>query len=345
MVNVLLLGCDGNAGMNYAKCLKMGDKDVRIFGTGHNKYHLKAAEQSGLFEVVYDFNEFRGGTEEYNSVRHLVYKEGIDFVHAQPEQEVEFLCKTQGMLPSFGKFMQARDLFANKKIIQGLAGQDVYDGTLDSAEFYSLGNDVWCRANTGSGSKYALPVTTYSQFLAWTAYLLQMGKIGSHSEMSLSKYLPGREFAVQMFFINGSLYHMQQRERIEHHFARQMISGQSSTPSVAKIENRSDVYQAALDIVLDAHDMIGVEPNGIYGVDIRCDANDDPHVTEVNYGRYFTTSDFFATYGVNTPYEELMWVVDGVAPSVKLGAIKDEIYWVRGLDHEPISYTKDELDG
>lgn len=349
MVNVLLLGCDGNAGMNYAKCLKMGDENVRIIGTGHNKYHLKAAEQSGLFEVVLNFTDITGA-KEYNEVRKIVKEWDINFVHAQPEEEVAFLCDygdndIYGEIPCHGKSYLAVEFFKDKTKVQKLTGQEAYLLDYVNPTFNIWKDDYWLRANNGAGSRYALPVQSWEEAIRWYEYLESRSKVESMADLSIARYLPGREFAVQMFFINGSIYHMQQRERVEHHFARQMISGQSSTPSVAKIENRADVYQEALDIVLNAHDEIGFEPNGIYGVDLRCNENDEPKVTEVNYGRYFTTSDFFATHGVNTPYDELRYATLGIAPEVKLGAIKDEIYWVRGLDHAPISYTKDELDG
>jgi carbamoyl-phosphate synthase large subunit len=59
-------------------------------------------------------------------------------------------------------------------------------------------------------------------------------------------------------------------------------------------------------------------------------------MTEINYGRYFTTSNFFANIGVNTPYEEYLYVVSGEKPEKRIDQVKDEMYWIRGLDHEPV---------
>ena len=40
MTNVLLLGCGGNAGMNYVRCLKKGDPSINVYGLDTNQYAL-----------------------------------------------------------------------------------------------------------------------------------------------------------------------------------------------------------------------------------------------------------------------------------------------------------------
>lgn len=363
MVNVLLLGCDGNAGMNYAKCLKkeLGD-NVKIHGTGFNTYHLKAAEQSSLFEAVYNVAGIwtKDNAGEYGWVTDFVDERGIDFVHAQPEEEVDFLCdygdnyepqSPPGEIPCFGKSFVQRNFFENKVVVQKFLGQKAYLLSDINPTFNIYDGTYWIRANNGAGSKYALPVTSWEQAVNWAEYLYENDKIYGWHDLSVTKYLPGREFAVQLFFIDGVLYHMQQRERVEHFFARQMVSGQSSTPSVAVTTKRLDVYQAAIDVVTNACDHLSqkhgfdILPNGIYGVDMRCNEDDEPVITEVNYGRYFTTSDFFAEFGINTPVAELLYATENKEPEFQLGSIREGIYWTRGLDRAPVWYTVEDLEG
>ena len=348
--NVLLLGADGNAGRNYTKCLKMVlHNNVLIIGTGYNKYQLV---DCGVDRYI-NISNF----EHDQTIYDILQYEQPDFIHAQPEEEVEYLCNNSVTAEVFGKNELERKFYQNKALVQQTLGfhshsldtlisikttQDNFNWVLDHSH---TGVGFWVRANNGSGSKYAMPVKGLHQAFQWFEFLKLQGKVNDESEMILSEYLPGKEYAVQLFYIDGELYHAQARERVEHFFAKQMVSGQSSTPSVARTTDRPEVYFAAIDAINKCSDYLGVDPNGIYGVDMRYNVENEPVVTEVNYGRYFTTSDFFAEYGMNTPVAELLYIVDGILPEKKIASIEPDIYWVRGLDMEPVTFKGSELNG
>lgn len=354
---VLLLGCDGNAGRNYAKSLKLAyGPTVEIYGTGTNQFHLLAAEESGLFKEVVLLGNNIHFDDKINKVKDLLFEFKIQFIHAQPEEEVKFLALAQEddfiKMLTFGKNINELVFYADKMLVQNTLGfssmlyegLDIYDdgkSVLDMLE--RGGGKAWIRANNGAGSKYALPITSTDDAENWYQYLHRNGKVSKKEELTISPYLPGKEYAVQTFWINGKMIHAQQRERVEHFFAKQMVSGQSSTPSVAVTSNDADVYQTVYDSIIDISEHLDVFANGIYCADLRRDINGNPVITEVNYGRYFTTSDFFSRFGVNTPAEEFEYVVNGTAPLQKIGLIRDGIYWIRGLDTEPIWYTVEDL--
>ena len=44
IVNVLLLGAGGNAGISYTRCLKMANPNLNIIGCDIDKYNLHVAE-------------------------------------------------------------------------------------------------------------------------------------------------------------------------------------------------------------------------------------------------------------------------------------------------------------
>jgi hypothetical protein len=56
-------------------------------------------------------------------------------------------------------------------------------------------------------------------------------------------------------------------------------------------------------------------------------------VTEINAGRFFTTSNFFAAAGANMPYEYVRLAygenVDGLP---RYDAVEEGLYWVRMID-------------
>ena len=76
---------------------------------------------------------------------------------------------------------------------------------------------------------------------------------------------------------------------------------------------------------------------GIYGVDMKEDENGKCIMTEINYGRFYTTSEFFARCGVNTPAVYLNTIKHGYfyAPS-KVNSVPFDHKWVRTLDAEPV---------
>jgi carbamoyl-phosphate synthase large subunit len=322
--------------------------DIEIIGTGLNRYQLMGCE--GLYNKVFLFDSSLSFMDKVFEIVEIILRFGVDFVHAQPEEEVDFLClanDTARIISDkiFGKNIEERSFYSDKTAVQGIMGQNVYD--LDYAmknEPFRDDQKLWVRANVGAGSKYAMPVESLGQAFNWARFLIDSDKISSPYELSISPYLPGREFAVQLFYIEGVLIHAQQRERVEHHFAKQMISGQSSTPSVAVTSMEKTVYLEAFEVVSTVSRELGVKPNGIYCVDLRMDDFDNPVVTEVNYGRYFTTSNFFATFGMNTPVAELQYFLKEEIPDNKINSIRPGIYWVRSLDSEPVWYTIEDLE-
>jgi carbamoyl-phosphate synthase large subunit len=353
MITVLVLGCDGSAGQNYARCLRMfyGD-NIDIIGTGTNKYQLLACNDQAFTPPLYNdiiLLEDMPFINKVVKITEIGLRRGVDFIHAQPEEEVEFLCRcSDENIPFiservFGKNLIEQKFYSNKLRVQELMGFSTFslNDIEDDSHFY---RKMWVRAKSGAGSKHALPVTSFSQALNWADYLIDNGKADSYNDFIISPFLPGREFAVQLLYINGLLVHAQQRERLEHHFAKQMVSGQSSTPSVAVTSMERSVYAEAFEVVQNVSRELDVKPNGIYGVDIRMDENENPVVTEVNYGRYFTTSNFFATFSVNTPVDELQYAISGIIPSEKVNKIRPGLYWVRSLDSKPVWYTVEDLE-
>ena len=145
----------------------------------------------------------------------------------------------------------------------------------------------------------------------------------------VSEFLPGREFAFQSLWRNGRLITSAARERLEYVFGHLMPSGQSSSPSVARTIHRDDVNELASAAILAADP----RATGVFCVDLKEDESGRPLITEINAGRFFTTSNFLAEAGANMPYEYVRLArgedVDGLAP---YDAVEEGLYWVRMID-------------
>ena len=65
----------------------------------------------------------------------------------------------------------------------------------------------------------------------------------------------------------------------------------------------------------------------------RWDPSQRPCVCEINAGRFFTTSIFFATAGSNMPYYYLLASFGEPLPLLKqYNALPPDLYWVRIMD-------------
>ena len=130
------------------------------------------------------------------------------------------------------------------------------------------------------------------QALAWIRWWIDERGLRA-SDFMVSEMLPGREFAYQSVWQDGELIAGQARERVEYLYGHLTPSGQTSTPSVA----RTVSIPAVDDLAKRAIRALDPRPRGVFCVDIKESATGVPKVTEINAGRFFTTSNFFAARG------------------------------------------------
>ncbi|MGH3080766.1 MAG: ATP-grasp domain-containing protein [Gaiellaceae bacterium] len=145
----------------------------------------------------------------------------------------------------------------------------------------------------------------------------------------VSEFLPGREFAFQSLWVDGELVTSAARERLEYVFGHLMPSGQGSSPSVARTVRRQDVNELAARAV----GAVDADATGVVCVDLKEDGDGNPLVTEINAGRFFTTSNFLAEAGANMPYEYVRLAL-GESPDrlSRFDAVEPDLYWVRMID-------------
>jgi carbamoyl-phosphate synthase large subunit len=338
-VRVLLLGAGGNAGINFVKALRLAFDDVYVVGLDRDRWNLVSsnADEQHLVTATTDDDKLR-------FVRDIAERAHVDFIHAQPDPEVRFLAAYREALAKW-VFPHRLDLW--ERLADKLACQQIWSEKLalgfesaplarlvdDPARFEALcakTGKAWVRAVRGAGSRAALPVTTLAQAISWADYWVATRGM-TYDDFMVAEFLPGREYAVQTFWTDGELVQSQARCRLVYFFGSLMPSGQSSTPAVAQIVDERDVYDAAYAAVR----AIDPAPHGIYCVDLKRDANGRVVPMEVNYGRFFTTSDFFATVGVNTPAALVEYAKTG-RRNVAIESVKDPYVWIRGLDKEPV---------
>ena len=338
MTRVLLTGAGGSAAFNFCDALKLARPNLYVVGTDVKPYHLELMDINKRYLVppVTD--------PKYVAViNKIIDKEGIEFLHPQPDIEVAFWAshtdkiKAKTFLPSSHEVALCHDkmkfnlALKAKKVMVPEALHVTSQASLKKS-LSSLLEDhpkVWLRAIRGAGSRASLPVVNFYQADAWVNYWQHHQGL-DYKDFMVSEFLPGHEYAWQSLWWQGNLVTAQARERLEYIFGNLTPSGQTSSPSVAKTVNRDDINEVGQSAVK----AVSSKPHGVYCVDMKEGADGIPKVTEINIGRFFTTSNFFAHAGLNMPdmYLELGLTGKLSKPPKQLNPLSDNLYWVRMID-------------
>lgn len=338
MTRLLITGAGGSAAYNFKNALDVSKQDFYVVGTDIKPYHLELmnVDKRYLIPPVSDPNYLP-------AINKLIKKESIDFLHPQPDVEVAFLSQhvskidAKMFLPDAATVEKCHDKMEFNKILKehGVAVPEAYHISSQSdlkgalKELLKIQPKIWLRAIRGAGSRGSLPINSFYQGDAWIDYWRNFRGI-DYGDFMASEFLPGHEFAWQSLWYEGKLITAQARERLEYIFGNLTPSGQTSSPSVAKTVNRDDINQIAQAAVR----AVSNKPHGVFCVDMKEGADGVPKVTEINVGRFFTTSNFFAHAGLNMPamYIELGMTGKLTKQPQQLNPLPDNLYWVRMID-------------
>jgi carbamoylphosphate synthase large subunit len=337
MRRILVSGCGGSAGNNFIRSLRLAQEEFYIVGTDINKYHIKLSTADKSYLVPYC-----NSPDYISSLNEIIKKEKIEFVHCQPDPELYVLSKQREKInaPMFLPSKQAIKLAENKlQLIKKLRINKVpapcschIDNHKDLKTAIEMleakGNKkFWVRAIKGAGSRGALPVINETQAKNWIDYWDTMKDL-KWGQFMISEFLPGKEYAFQSVWYNGHLVASAARERMEYLFGNRMPSGQSSSPTIAKTVHNEEVNKVAVAGIK----VLDPIPNGIYCVDMKEDKYGVPNITEINAGRFFTTSIFITTAGCNMPYIYTKLAFGEEATSLPYNSVPKDLYWIRQID-------------
>lgn len=348
-IKVMVMGAGGTAGINFIECLRMSKNKYYIVGCDINKWHLEIPRVDKRYVVPYSTEE--GYVEALNEI---ISKERIDFIHAQPDMEVEVLSENREKLKANYLFssketiricrdkMATNEFLRAKKIPAPLSYQiksvEKLKELINSVKQSSLQPKVWIRAIKGAGSKAALPIKSFRQAKEWIHYW-RSTKLLESKDFMISEFLPGKEYAFQSLWHSGRLIVSQARERLEYLMGNLFPSGQSSSPSVAVTVHNKNVNDVAAKTVLSIDD----KATGIFCVDLKENRQGVPCVTEINCSRFFTTSNFFAALGCNMPdYYVRLGMGEEVKGLHQYNAVKAGYYWIRTVDKLPVLMNGEE---
>lgn len=336
-MRILVTGAGGSATSNFVDSLLLLEKtSLSIVGVDSSAWMLPLSKLEKNF-LVPDARH-----PNYISTINRICKENqIDVLHAQPDSEVLILSQLRNelnckiFLPDHAEIVLSSDKFALAKVLAGSSiptpetayGQSAQEIQNICSTLFQNHEKLWVRARNGAGSRASLPISNEEQAINWIKWWIEE-KGMTWSDFQISEFLPGEEFALQTIWQHGNLVAAEARMRIKYLYGFLSPSGQSSTPSVAKTTSNPKVYE----IGISAIKALSKRPNGVYCVDMKTDKYGAVKVTEINTGRFFTTSNFFSHAGVNMPLMSVRAAMGERLSPLPIASLGDKLYWIRMVD-------------
>ena len=333
MSRILVLGAGGPAATNFIDAVNQIEHDYTFIGADSSPYMLALSPLENKHLIPQS-----GLKGYYPRLTALIEEEQIDFVHPQPDAEVRSITqnpvafeKAKTFLPDNDviRICQDKEITYDRLSAAGVSVPQSFEVTEKNiTALLHLYKKIWLRATEGAGSKAALPITSLLQAQGWLDYW--DNKYIRASQFMISEFLPGKEYAWQSLWHNGTLISSQARERVEYFAGNLAPSGQTSSPSVARTVTRDNLDQTGQAAVRAVAEV----PHGVFCVDLKENVQGVPCVTEINAGRFFTTSNFFAHAGLNMP---AMYLELGLTGELQdrpglTDNLPDDLYWLRWID-------------
>ena len=340
MKKILITGSGGPAGVNFTKSLLIAPEKMYLVGADSNKYHKHLTLTKKIYIIPHATK-----SDYLNELNRIIDKENIDFVHPQPDVEVKKIGDNR-------KDVHAKTLLPCSKTID--ICQNKYKSSLCWIEagiptpktmmleneddvkrcLRELGSPVWIRATVGAGGRGSTVAYTTKTIRSWIDY---WNSRNVNWKFVAQEYLPGRNIGWHSIWEDGELITSMARERMEYIYPDLSPSGITGTPVVQRTIHDDNVNRIATKAVLSIDEKYA----GIACVDLKESEDGTPCPSEINAGRFFTTSYFFSLAGLNLPYIYVKLAFDeDVGDVSRYNALPAGFYWIRHID-APARLVKD----
>lgn len=338
---ILVCGAGGTPATNFVRSLKEVKEEISLVGTDCDPFTLQRAETHESFLVP------RATEPDYiNMINQIVATHGIQFIHAQNDQEIEILSEKRDelnahvFLPSRRTVAICLDKFHSSQIWQeaGIRTPEtmiIHQPKDIERAFESLGPRLWLRNRKGAAGKGSYPTDNLEEAVFW----LKLNRGWGH--FTAAPCLTERSVTWMSLWQNGNLVVAQGRKRLYWELRDRALSGVTGITGAGETVANTHVDEIAQKAIK----AIDRQPHGVFSVDMTYDHSGVPNPTEINIGRFFTTHYFFTKAGLNMPeiYIKIAYGEKPLLPIKKINPLPDGLIWIRGVDFEPILTTKENI--
>ena len=171
----------------------------------------------------------------------------------------------------------------------------------------------------------------------WINLWVKKGK-AKFNDFMIQEYLPGRNLAWDSIWYEGKMIASFTRERLEYPFKHISPSGITGTPTVSRIIIDESINKLGENAVKAIDPM----PHGNYAVDLKDDPSGKPCITEIDAGKFHSTTPLWGYISTkilqkepmkNLPYLYLLLGIGEINPPVLGHDIYPEgLYLLRHID-------------
>ena len=338
---MLVTGAAGAPALNYIRSLRMAPEPFHLIGADSNRYQLLAAETDERHLVP------RANDPDYiPALRQLIEDTGAEFIFTQPDVELAIVSARRDELPVRTFLPAARTVaLCHDKYLSYAtwreAGIPVPETCLieteaDLRDTLEAFGDVWLRADSGAAGRGSFRTSSYEHAKLW------LDTNAGWGNFTAAQYLSPDTVTWQSLWNDGELVVAQSRRRLQWEFADRAPSGVTGITGAGLTVRDAEVDEIAMQAILaiDSH------PHGVFAVDMTRDAAGVPNPTEINIGRFFTTTLFFTMAGLNMPHilTRLAFGEDVSVPEPRVNPLPPGLLWLRGMDREPVLTHISEAD-
>ena len=207
--------------------------------------------------------------------------------------------------------------------------------------FERLGNPsrAWCRIRAGAGSRGAAPVAGPDQARSWITYWRDTRGVPV-SAFTLSEYLPGRDLGCQSVWKDGRLALVKTYERLSYLGSASQPSEVSAVGALTKTVCEPGV----VEICVRAIRAVDRKASGVFAVDLKEDSSGVPRVTEINAGRFTSSTNLLDLTGKHNMTAVYLQLARGEAVDLHEEYEGTENhYMLRDIDAVPRVFHADEF--
>ena len=335
---ILVTAAGGPGAVNMTRSL-LKDPELFLVGCDASPYfiHLALTHERALVPRCSEIDEY------LDAVNLLCRRHSIDLIMPNNSLEAHVLSTHRSsleaavFLPKTDTLDRANSKWASWQIwneaklpvprswfIEGPSDMKRVFSELESRSIWVCGVGILGKGIGGA----ALLCKSFAQASAWIDFYHGWGA------MMASEFLPGANLTWIGLWDKGTLITSQGRERLAYVIPHVSPSGITGAPAISKTVHREDLN------ILGPRASLAIDPqlSGVSFLDFKCNANDEPQITEMNAGRFGTTHHFYTEAGLNLPLLYLHLALEKTLPTQpsQYNAVPAGKVWVRTLDAGPV---------
>lgn len=350
-INILINGVGGPTPRSIARSLHRYSKlEIRLIGTDTNPVAYGLYEDD-LYHKTYRIP--RAGDEKYwSTIQNIVEKHDINLAFVQPEMEVLEWTRYK----SKGKEWPCKAILPDYNIVENLIDKSLMTNLLNKTDLVpnsldidpnnldfetikeSLGYPFWIRATSGSSGLGSLKVEDRNSLKNWITINPDV------TQFIGSEFLPGRNLACKLLFIEGKLLRAASGERVNYIMSKVAPSGITGNTSFGRLLNEPKLVELSENALRIIEKNTGKKLHGFFTADFKEDENGKPYITEINV-RMVAFNMSFAAGGANFSEDMVNILInpDDFDYTYKMYEFENNMIFLRDVDAEPILMKETDL--